>query len=870
MKKRVLSFILILATMLSLLPTLSFAADYTNESFGDGLYWSYDSSLRTLKITGNGEIPDYTEYTTPWRDIYYKIDHIVISEGVSAIGDYSFFSISSLRTITLPSTIKRVGQAAVRYDSGVTRKLYIPDLSKWLEIDFEAPLAYDGHLRLFVNGTAVNDLVIPEGTAEINSYAFASFDSFNSVKLPSSLVSIGKDAFMGCAVYKVYTPSVEAWLNIEFESLYSNMLSTNGTGQPTDFYINGSKADTVNIPSGITQIKSYAFANSYITKVVMPDTVSKIGDSAFLNCKKLTIANIPSGVTSIGKSAFSGCVLLESAYLPYGLQTLGEGAFRNCKKIKEIDIGDNIEKIEANVFSGCEALQYVTVSENITEIGDGAFNGCKALCDFYFHDGLEKIGDDAFSGCALFTSVILPDSVTTLGQGAFNNCPAIKKVKISNNITEIHDNTFGKASLNAIYIPASVTYIGRNIVNEVNYVLFGGNEALKNQLITEYDSHYPLRIAEWVYNQDGFSCQYRRPCDTVCFICGDTRPVGEPHNYATVITYYTYHTYICSYCGKEDVSSRSVHSYNVTDCTVVTKCSVCEMTKPAGTHSYKASCSEECSVCHKSRGAQTHSYSAPCDTSCNVCDAVRTAGEHTYINTCTDSCYYCNQKRIPPHQFGAYYSNGDATTKKDGTKSRVCSLCGDIETVTDIGSKLPKPQVLTNPFVDVKKKDFFYDATLWAVSTGITTGTSKTTFSPKDPCTRGQVVTFLWRAAGSPEPKSSRMPFTDVGSKAFYRKAVLWAVEQGITSGTSATTFGPNETCTRAQIATFLWRAKGKPAPTSSSMPFQDVPTKNFAYKAILWAVENKITTGTSKTTFGPSEACIRGQIVTFLYRAYK
>ncbi|MBQ6946703.1 MAG: S-layer homology domain-containing protein, partial [Clostridia bacterium] len=175
----------------------------------------------------------------------------------------------------------------------------------------------------------------------------------------------------------------------------------------------------------------------------------------------------------------------------------------------------------------------------------------------------------------------------------------------------------------------------------------------------------------------------------------------------------------------------------------------------------------------------------------------------------------------------------------------------------------------SNPFVDVKKKDYFYDAVLWAVDNGITAGATKTSFAPNDPCTRGQIVTFLWRAAGCPEPKSSKNPFTDVKKSDYYYKAVLWAVENNITAGATKTTFAPKSPCTRGQIAAFLWRAAGCPEPKSGNNPFTDVKKKDFYYKAVLWAVENGITAGTTKTTFGPNESCTRGQIVTFLYRNY-
>lgn len=170
-------------------------------------------------------------------------------------------------------------------------------------------------------------------------------------------------------------------------------------------------------------------------------------------------------------------------------------------------------------------------------------------------------------------------------------------------------------------------------------------------------------------------------------------------------------------------------------------------------------------------------------------------------------------------------------------------------------------------FTDVKPGAFYYDAVDWAVAKDITKGTSATTFSPDDVCTRGQVVTFLWRAKGATNPASSSNPFADVKSADFFYKAVLWAVENNVTTGLSATSFGPSAPCNRGQVVTFLWRAAGEPAPSSSNNPFTDVKSSDFYYKAVLWAVENGITNGLSATTFGPNADCNRGQIVTFLYR---
>ena len=172
-------------------------------------------------------------------------------------------------------------------------------------------------------------------------------------------------------------------------------------------------------------------------------------------------------------------------------------------------------------------------------------------------------------------------------------------------------------------------------------------------------------------------------------------------------------------------------------------------------------------------------------------------------------------------------------------------------------------------FVDVPSGSYYEDAVDWAVANGITTGTDAAHFSPDGICTRAQAVTFLWRAAGRPAPESRTIPFTDVPADSYYYDAVLWAVENGITKGTSSTTFSPDDTCTRAQIVTFLWRSEQSPA-AGSSNPFTDVSADAYYADAVLWAVKEAITTGTTRTTFSPDAECTRAQIVTFLWRCKK
>ena len=189
-----------------------------------------------------------------------------------------------------------------------------------------------------------------------------------------------------------------------------------------------------------------------------------------------------------------------------------------------------------------------------------------------------------------------------------------------------------------------------------------------------------------------------------------------------------------------------------------------------------------------------------------------------------------------------------------------------------VAAPKPTTRPLNNPFEDVAENNYFYDPVLWAVNHDpqITKGTSETTFSPEKTCTRAQVVTFLWRAASEPKPAGGNNPFSDVAEGRYYYDAVLWAVGAGVTNGVDDTHFGPDSACTRGQVVTFLYRADKGSVQKDAKNPFTDVAAGAYYYEPVLWAVnsEAQITNGTSETTFSPDAACKRGQIVTFLYRA--
>lgn len=213
--------------------------------------------------------------------------------------------------------------------------------------------------------------------------------------------------------------------------------------------------------------------------------------------------------------------------------------------------------------------------------------------------------------------------------------------------------------------------------------------------------------------------------------------------------------------------------------------------------------------------------------------------------------------------------SGKVTAKGEGTATITVTCGTKSATCTVTVSKPLVPEVPGTSFTDVPAGAYYEEAVGWAVEKGITKGTSDSTFTPDGVCTRAQAVTFLWRAAGSPAAKAGSLPFADVKAGSYYDDAVRWAVENGVTVGTSATTFSPNATCSRAQIVTFLWRAQKSPA-AGSANPFDDVAGSAYYADAVQWAVQKDITKGTGATAFSPDANCIRAQIVTFLYRSMK
>ncbi len=391
-----------------------------------------------------------------------------------------------------------------------------------------------------------------------------------------------------------------------------------------------------------------------------------------------------------------------------------------------------------------------------------------------------------------------------------------------------------------------------------------------------------------------------------CSVCGTTNPADLSNAKGQVITH-PGHKYVekelvaancnhsgvavnkCSECGKYELVN---DNQSFSDTNGVKNYITAQKTKHVASDKLanvkEATCTEE-------------GYTG--DVVCKFCGEVMKPGEktkmvdHTPVDveakapTCTEPgvtkgtvCKVCKkvldaQETVPALGHDPKLVNAkDATCTEAGyTGDKVCTRCNvtlekgkdikalDHNFVKGVCSRCDAKQPGYMPFKDVTKGDY-YDAIMWAYTNDITKGTSTTTFGVNDGCTRAQIVTFLYRAAGEPEIKTTKCPFTDVRANSDYYKAILWAVENGITTGTSTTTFDPNAACTRAQIVTFLWRYAKSPV-VSTLYSFNDVAKTDYYYNAVMWAVQNGVTKGTGNDAFSPDATCTRAQAVTFIYR---
>ena len=468
--KRFLGTLLCLCMLLTLLPVNALAAETVSSgSCGSNLTWELDSD-GTLTISGTGEM---NYYNTPWESNRSEIKKVILKNGVTSIGDYAFRDCSNMTSVTIPKGVKSIGSRAFYNCSRLTsvtipdsvtsigsyafgacnniKEVHITDIAAWCKISFwhetnssnpSNPFAYA--YNLYLNGTLVADLVIPNSVTSIRPYAFYGCSSLTSVTIPNSVTSIGDRTFEGC----------------------SSLTSVTIPNSVTDIWERAfsccSSLTSITIPNSVTGIADDAFEGcSSLTSVTIPNSVTSIGVSAFSGCSSLTNITIPNSVTSMGYCAFEGCSNLTSITIPNSLTSIREHAFSGCSSLTSVTIPNSVTSIREYAFSGCSSLTSVTIPNSVTSMGFCAFRGCGSLMSITIPNSMTSIEENAFEGCSSLTSVTIPNSVTCIGDCAFEGCSSLTNITISNGVTSIGDCAFeGCSSLTNVTIPNSVTSIG--------------------------------------------------------------------------------------------------------------------------------------------------------------------------------------------------------------------------------------------------------------------------------------------------------------------------------------------------------------------------------------------------------------------------
>ena len=399
-----------------------------------------------------------------------SLTSVTIPNSVTSIGDYAFSNCSSLTSIEIPNSVTSIGGRAFSWCSSLTSVTIgnsvtsIGDYAFYncrslTSIEIPNSVTSIGE-RAFWYCSSLTSVTIPNSVTSIGYAAFSGCSSLTSVTIPSSVTSIGDQAFSGCS--SLTSLSVEAGNTVYDSRNNCNAIIENSTNT----LIFGCQNTT--IPNSVTSIGNWAFVGcSSLTSVTIPNSVTSIGESAFGYCSSLTSVTIPSSVTSIGYGAFEGCSSLTSVTIPNSVTSIGDFAFKACSSLTSVTIPNSVTSIGDDAFSGCSSLTSVTIPNSVTSIGNFAFDGCSSLTSVTIPNSVTSIGGSAFFNCSSLTSVTIPNSVTSIGDGAFYNCSGLTSVTIGNSVTSIGEEAFwGCSSLTDIYVCGDLERFQRLLNND--------------------------------------------------------------------------------------------------------------------------------------------------------------------------------------------------------------------------------------------------------------------------------------------------------------------------------------------------------------------------------------------------------------------
>ena len=657
------------------------------------------------------------------------------------------------------------------------------------------------------------------------------------------------------------------------------------------------------IKDGVTNVGSYAlFCLPAATQVTLPDSVTRIGRYGIAMCSKLTGMSIPKGVTEIGDFGLAGDGLT-AVTLPDGLQSLGRGAFDACTSLTNTTLPAAITAVPGKCFANCTKLLNVKYAGTVTAIGDLAFESCKSLVTAPIPETVTEIGASAFNGCVALTDVTLPAGVTAIPEGCFRGCIALKDMKLPGTVTSVGLNAFtGCTALKDVRCYGAAPAVEP-----------GNSEAhsFEPAIVT---IHYNPAM-NWTLEADGTWQGYKVSSKGACLHTGygtteNTVPAtcGEAGRVDT----------ICSNCGEiistKEIPATGAHTWdNGTVTTEPTEnepgvrtftCAVCGATKTApipatGTHDYQftktvaPTCTAGGYDLYTCSGCGATEKRNPTDALGHKWDSgkVTTEPTETAPGVRTYTCTVCGEVKtevIPAtgahtHKWDAGKVTTEPTATTPGVRTYTCTICGltKEEVIPPTGGSGICPGGPSCPsygFSDVAgPSDWSHEGIDYCVRRSLMVGTGVGTFSPGMNCSRAQIVQILYNLSGDKTDYGNYyLPFTDVAPGAWYYDAVAWAYDNDVVSGTSATTFAPNDVITREQMAVILYGYTAEFAPeftgnAASLNTFPDAGSvANWAYAAMSWAVGNGLISGMGSggvSYLAPQGSATRAQASAIIMR---
>ncbi len=421
------------------------------------------------------------------------LTNIVIPNSVTSIGEYAFDCCSGLTSITIPNSVTSIGKSAFKECDNLKTVNRIIDIAEWCQKDpitygddYSNPMYgvyYDQDLyasngkvlHLYCDSNSeIKDLIIPEGVVSVRSYAFAGVGAITSVTLPTTLSSIGENAFIQCTGLNKVTFHCKnvgnwfgwGWWSEDWDGAWFNPIKEVIIGEEVENVTNG-VFQIYKILSSISINSSTigAWFNNLtsLKTAIIGDNVTSISESAFANCSGLTSLIIGKNVKTIGNSAFSGCSALPQVVLPNGLTSVGNSTFANCNALNSVQLPNGITTIGCSAFSGCKSLESILLPNSLTSIGSLAFSDCTSLSSIMLPVGIKTVESGTFSGCSALASIQYPNALTSIGSAAFQG-NAFTSISIPNTVTSIGDNAYKNCkSLASVTIPSSVTTIGSGV-----------------------------------------------------------------------------------------------------------------------------------------------------------------------------------------------------------------------------------------------------------------------------------------------------------------------------------------------------------------------------------------------------------------------